>query len=98
MQTFTIIENGDFDIPEIAGNVTWVSRRSDSTYVQIISNDESATVTMGFSITPGGDFNAFPNGEFTTGKLINHGHKCYLMVRVSGLTSATVVLALSEYK
>jgi len=94
MQTFTIIEDGDFDIPEILWNITWAARRSDYTVVQIISNEDSATVTFGFSDADE-DFVAFPGGEISTGKKIEHGYGCRLMVRVSGITTHSVEIGLS---
>lgn len=70
----------------------------DRTTVQIISNDDAATVTVGF-IDDTDTFNAYPDGDITTtgGAVINHGFGTELAVSVSGIATEAVKLGVSVY-
>lgn len=94
MQFYTIEADGDHDLPEVSGEISWAARRSDYTVAQIIENDDSATITFGFA-DASDNFVAFPGGEISTGKKIDHGYGCRLMVRVSGITTNSVIISLS---
>lgn len=101
MQFFIFEKDGDYNLPEVVDSVSWIARRSDSTVLAIVKNDEPATLTIGFEDSAG-DFCAFPNGTITEGKKIEHGHGCRLMVQISGLEEdnkdSFVELGLSTYK
>lgn len=94
MQFFTIESDGDIALPEFSGDVSWVARRSDYTVVQIVENEDVATLTFGFA-DANDDFVAFPSGEISTGKKIEHGFGCRLMVRAADIDTNPVVIALS---
>lgn len=93
MEYKTIETDGDYDLPD----GLWTVRRSDSTIVHIIDNQDDAVITFGFADSDD-NFVAWPNGQVSTGKKINHGFKCKLMVRISGITANGVVIGLSESK
>jgi len=90
--------DGNFYLPAFGEDDTRrVLTVRELTNIQIESNDDDATVTIGYE---GSDetFKAYHDGDITSdgGAVITHGIGARLMVNVSGITANSVFLAYSS--
>ena len=92
MSQITISANGDYVLPQSDGTQI---RRSEATAVTIKANTASAVTQFG----AGDDtdtFTAYANGTIANDDTIAHGRGAKLMVRVSGITTGSVVIFYNE--
>lgn len=88
MSELKIEANDDFYLdPDLGFNVS----HHGSTTVMVLENSANATLIFGCKDADD-NFVAYPNGEFSDGRIINHGKGAILMVRVSGISGDSVTI------